>query len=155
MASHQNAAKKLKAILRRTHFPVARLRQMPGAPNVASVGGSGAAGGNPWDGIVTGDPRAALIILHWTLLDMSPLFASLLLDRECAGLRSLTDFKFVSQSLRMLRDEFNCRPQLTVSLCLGLSVEREHAAAIFGAWHAGCFKFCLSSLVLIRFPCKV
>lgn len=54
------------------------------------------------------------MVLHWTLLDMSPLFASLLLDRDYAGLNSLTDFKFVSTTLRMLRDEFNCRPQLTV-----------------------------------------
>ncbi|CAM9297539.1 unnamed protein product [Ectocarpus fasciculatus] len=44
---------------------------------------------------------------------MSPLFATLLLDRDYAGLTSLTDFKFVATSLRMLRDEFNCRPQLT------------------------------------------
>lgn len=55
-----------------------------------------------------------MVVLHWTLLDMSPLFASLLLDRDYAGLNSLTDFKFVSTTLRMLRDEFNCRPQLTV-----------------------------------------
>lgn len=116
-SSHQNAAKKIKALLRRTHFPVARLRQLP----VTSGGlgpsgaGPGGGGGNPWDGIVSGDPRAALVVLHWTLLDMSPLFASLLLDRDYAGLNSLTDFKFVSTTLRMLRDEFNCRPQLTVS----------------------------------------
>lgn len=125
MTSHQNAAKRLKALLRRTHFPVARLRQvqttapLPGgaAGNIGGGGGGGggAGGGNPWDGIVSGDPRAALIVLHWTLLDMSPLFASLLLDRDYTGLHSLTDFKFVSRSLRMLRDEFNCRPQLTVS----------------------------------------
>lgn len=120
MASHQNAAKRLKALLRRTHFPVARLRQVQGAAPAMSVGGTGnagggAGGGNPWDGIVSGDPRAALIVLHWTLLDMSPLFASLLLDRDYGGLHSLTDFKFVSRSLRMLRDEFNCRLQLTVS----------------------------------------
>lgn len=117
MASHQNAAKRLKALLRRTHFPVARLRQIPGAPAPAPANsGLGAGGGgNPWDGIVAGDPRAALIVLHWTLLDMSPLFASHLLDRDYAGLHSLTDFKFVSRSFRMLREEFNSRPQLTVS----------------------------------------
>ena len=129
-SSHQNAAKKIKALLRRTHFPVARLRQLPvasgglgpagGCPGAgggaggSGGGGGGGGGGNPWDGIVSGDPRAALVVLHWTLLDMSPLFASLLLDRDYAGLNSLTDFKFVSTTLRMLRDEFNCRPQLTV-----------------------------------------
>lgn len=119
-SSHQNAAKKIKALLRRTHFPVARLRQLPvtsgglGSPGSAGAGGGGGGGGNPWDGIVSGDPRAALVVLHWTLLDMSPLFASLLLDRDYAGLNSSTDFKFVSTTLRMLRDEFNCRPKLTV-----------------------------------------
>ncbi len=114
-SSHQNAAKKVKALLRRTHFPVARLRQLPVTP-LGNGGGGGAGGGNnPWDGIVSGDPRAALVVLHWTLLDMSPLFASLLLDRDYAGLSSLTDFKFVATSLRMLREEFNLRPQLTVS----------------------------------------
>lgn len=119
--SHQNAAKRLKALLRRTHFPVARLKQIPGAtgpggPGQGEGGGGGGAGFNPWDGIVTGEPRAALIVLHWTLLDMSPLFSSLLLGRGYVGLQSLTDFKFVSRCLRMLRDEFNLRPQLTVSL---------------------------------------
>lgn len=129
-SSHQNAAKKVKALLRRTHFPVARLRQLPNtsgggpihaqvAPAAGGGGGGGNSGnttptGNPWDGIVSGDPRAALVVLHWTLLDMSPLFAELLLDRDYAQLSSLTDFKFVTTSLRMLRDEFNCRPQLTV-----------------------------------------
>ncbi|CAN0519749.1 unnamed protein product, partial [Ectocarpus sp. 12 AP-2014] len=119
-SSHQNAAKKIKALLRRTHFPVARLRQLPLVTAAPPSGGlaptaPAAAGGagNPWDGIVSGDPRAALVVLHWTLLDMSPLFATLLLDRDYAGLTSLTDFKFVATSLRMLRDEFNCRPQLT------------------------------------------
>lgn len=112
-SSHQNAAKKIKALLRRTHFPVARLRQLPvttGGLAPAAAGG----GGNPWDGIVSGDPKAALVVLHWTLLDMSPLFASMLLDRDYAGLNSMTDFKFVATTLRMLRDEFNFRPQLTV-----------------------------------------
>lgn len=116
-SSHQNAAKKIKALLRRTHFPVARLRQLPvasGGLGPGGAAGAGGGGGNPWDGIVSGDPRASLVVLHWTLLDMSPLFASLLLDRDYAGLNSLTDFKFVSTTLRMLRDEFNCRPQLTV-----------------------------------------
>lgn len=118
-SSHQNAAKKIKALLRRTHFPVARLRQLPVtsgglAPSGSAGAGGAGGGGNPWDGIVSGDPRAALVVLHWTLLDMSPLFASLLLDRDYAGLNSLTDFKFVSTTLRMLRDEFNCRPQLSV-----------------------------------------
>lgn len=115
-SSHQNAAKKIKALLRRTHFPVARLRQLPVTSSSLTSGPSATAGtgGNPWDGIVSGDPRAALVVLHWTLLDMSPLFASLLLDRDYAELNSLTDFKFVSTTLRMLRDEFSCRPQLTV-----------------------------------------
>ncbi|CAB1099840.1 unnamed protein product [Ectocarpus sp. CCAP 1310/34] len=119
-SSHQNAAKKIKALLRRTHFPVARLRQLPLVTAAPPSGGlaptvpaAASGGGNPWDGIVSGDPRAALVVLHWTLLDMSPLFATLLLDRDYAGLTSATDFKFVATSLRMLRDEFNCRPQLT------------------------------------------
>ncbi|CAN0442641.1 unnamed protein product, partial [Pylaiella littoralis] len=78
----------------------------------AAAGGGGGSGngtptGNPWDGIVSGDPRAALVVLHWILLDMSPLFAELLVDRDYP-LSSLTDFKFVATALRMLRDEFNC-----------------------------------------------
>lgn len=117
MAPHQNAAKRLKALLRRTHFPVARLKQIPGTTSGAGAGTAAVGGGgiNPWDGIVSGDPRAALIVLHWTLLDMSPLFATMLLDRQYVGLQSLTDYKFVGTCLRLLRDEFNCRPQLTVS----------------------------------------
>lgn len=116
MAAYQNAAKRLKALLRRTHFPVSRLKQIRGS-SVSGGGcrevGSGA--GNPWVGIVDGDPRAALVVLHWTLLDMSQLFSSNLLDRGYAGLHSLTDYKFVSKCLRMLREEFDCRSQLTVS----------------------------------------
>lgn len=121
MASHQNAAKKLKALLRRVHFPVARLK--PGRGGGGTGGGPGGAN-NPWEGIVTGDPTAALIVLHWTLIDMSPSFASLLLDRGHAGLHSLPDFKFVSKGLRILWDEFNCRPQLTVR---GAPVEHSKA----------------------------
>lgn len=120
MAAHQNAAKRLKALLRRTHFPVARLKQIrgptPGGFINGEVGGGGAVV-NPWASIIDGDPRAALIVLHWTLLDMSQLFSSNLLDRGYAGLQSLTDYKFVSKGLRMLREEFDCSPQLTVSRC--------------------------------------
>lgn len=131
--SHQNSAKRLKALLRRTHFPVARLKQVPGGTGhggpgpgagCGGGGGGGGAGANPWDGIVTGEPRAALVVLHWTLLDMSPLFSSLLLDRGYVGLQSLTDFKFVSHCLKMLRDEFNLRPQVTVSRLPQRSRER-------------------------------
>lgn len=52
--------------------------------------------------------------MHWTLFDMSPLFATMLLDRQYGGLQSSTDYKFASRCLRMLREEFNCRAQLTV-----------------------------------------
>lgn len=132
MAAHQNAAKRLKALLRRVHFPVQRFKQLPdnAGSNNASGGGGGRGGSsgslNSWDGIVGGDPRAALVVLHWTLLDMSPLFATLLLDRDYGGLQSLPDYKFVTTCLKMLRDEFGLRPQLTVSfhefsgLCFGL-----------------------------------
>lgn len=59
--------------------------------------------------------------MHWTLLDMSPLFAAMLLDRQYGGLQSLTDYKFVSRCLRMLREEFSYRPPLTVGLALHLN----------------------------------
>lgn len=112
MTGHQNAARRLKALLRRTHFPVARLREI--AASSGAPGPTSSSTCNPWDGISAGDPRAALIIMHWTLLELSQLFAVMLLDLHYAGLQSLTDYKFVGRVFTILHKKFNCRPQLTV-----------------------------------------
>lgn len=149
MAAHQNAAKRLKALLRRVHFPVQRFKQLhdnSGSSNVSGGGGSGGGSSgsvNSWDGIVGGDPRAALVVLHWTLLDMSPLFVTWLLDRNHSGLQSLPDHKFVWTCLKMLRDEFGFRPQLTVSLSGCISV----FVSISGV-QISCFVWCLGVLIL-------
>ncbi|CAN0244147.1 unnamed protein product, partial [Phaeothamnion confervicola] len=52
-----------------------------------------------------GDPRLALAILHFALLDTSPLVARHLVERGY-GLASLADFRFVTVTFRLLRDEF-------------------------------------------------
>lgn len=140
MASHQTS-KRLKALLRQVHFPVQRFKQFAsngGSSSNSSGGPSGSGGSSPWDGIVSGDPRAALIVLHWILFDMSPTFTELLLDRDYGTLQSLTDYKFVTRGLKMLRDEFSFRPQLTVSqptvcshVCLLFSMY-SHSVACYG-----------------------
>ncbi|CAM9463888.1 unnamed protein product [Choristocarpus tenellus] len=110
MALHQNASKRLKGHLRRVHFPVQKLRQISRPTQGDDVSQQQS---NPWDGVVRGDPTASLVILHWILLDMSNVVAGHILSRGFVGLQGLTDYKFVLQSMRLLREEFNYMPQLT------------------------------------------